>query len=326
MSSSAVLEACHAHLRKQGFARSNVIASQLDLTVADVEAQLAHLVAAGELVTCDLQLGEDRVHATEYRASTLAGGQLIAFKPGRPPAREPDPVKARLAEWRVPRTPSAPEPLAGTERPERRGSDEQHRRSVHAAPTAAPAAEPQGGEVTMTTDQKAIAIAFEKHGPMKIKQLRAHVALDNLGYLLARGCEARPQLFARLAGKTSGTIWGLPTQEAPKPDALERGAELGRRSDKPPRHLHARKAKKGRKRRVKRTSQIPVNGAAKRRLFQVALCNDGALIFLNARAGDLDLTRDECRGLVKAARHLEATELGDVLDFVRRLDKAEVAA
>lgn len=190
----------------------------------------------------------------------------------------------------------------------------------------------------MTTDQKAIAIAFEKHGPMKIKQLRAHVDLDNLGYLLARGCVARPQLFARLAGKTSGTVWGLPTQEAPEPDALERGADLGRR-DKAPRHLHARKAKKsagggsaamrrkhGRKGRVKRTSQIPVNGAAKRRLFQVALCNDGALIFLNAKAGDLDLTRDECRGLVKAARHLEATELGDVFDFVRRLDGAEVAA
>lgn len=315
-----VLDLCQRAIRKQGFARSNVIAGELDMRIADVETRLRPAVERGDLVTCDLTLGEDQIRATEYRASTVAGGKLLAHSPiGRTPVK-PDPVKARLKEWGTPRTRPAAEPLAGTERPERRGTDEQHRRNDHAAPTAAHAAEPKG-EPKMSTREK-IAAALKAHGPMLFSALKKRVDASEgaISVALSNGRETDPPLFAKLGGGPRSTIWGLPGQKIPAPKALDtqrRKAAGG---------AAAMRNKHGRKGRVKRTSAIPVKARGSRRPFQVVLCSDGALLFLNATSGDLDLSRDECRGLVKAVRHLEAVELGEVFDFVRRLDKAEVAA
>lgn len=69
---------------------------------------------------------------------------------------------------------------------------------------------------------------FSEHGAMTVLQMRAHGVKDaGLSTLLGQAG------FARLGGGKRSTVWGLDGQKAPKPDALEAGAELGRKAEKP---------------------------------------------------------------------------------------------
>jgi hypothetical protein len=72
---------------------------------------------------------------------------------------------------------------------------------------------------------------------------------------------------------------------------------------------------------------VRVNGATKKLPpFRTALGSDGAILFLGAHRGDFEIAREQARSLVDLVRRLTGDELTSAVDFIERLDGAEVAA
>lgn len=163
-----------------------------------------------------------------------------------------------------------------------------------------------------------IKAALEKHGPMTVPQLRAHVDHPHVPTYLSQ--LAKRDALVRLGGGHKSTVWGLPGQKAPE-------ASPGTPTKPKAKRAGGGGAAMRRKRRVKRTSRISVAAAraagikaAKTRAanaaraaagtFRPAIASDGALLLLGAATAG-ELNRGETRVLV---------------DFIRRLDKAEIGA
>jgi hypothetical protein len=84
-----------------------------------------------------------------------------------------------------------------------------------------------------------------------------------------------------------------------------------------------------RKRRVKKTSRIPVRAkkvTARNLAFRPALAADGAILFMGAAKGDFEISGAEGRTVLDLVRRLTAAELGATATFLERLDRAEVGA
>lgn len=101
-----------------------------------------------------------------------------------------------------------------------------------AAQALARAAQPETGETHMPLVGR-IKAAFEKHGPMTTRELRAHVDHDNVAVYCSQLADRG--VLGRLGGGHGSTIYGLPTQ------SLKDRKEPAAATDKPPRRLHAKK-------------------------------------------------------------------------------------
>jgi hypothetical protein len=168
----------------------------------------------------------------------------------------------------------------------------------------------QPKEETMPSLADKLEKLFKKHGPMTSGQLREHIKDSEVSKVL-KGSGSR---FARLGGKTRGTIWGLPDQEAPKaevptgddapswrrrkkPKAAKR-AGGGRRMRKPSRKgsAAARKAHKTRRANLRAAaararSEDVIAGA-----FRPSIAHDGAVL-LNGAAKPGELSGTEAKTL-----------------------------
>jgi hypothetical protein len=80
-------------------------------------------------------------------------------------------------------------------------------------------------------------------------------------------------------------------------------------------------AKKAWKKRRTNTRQAQPAGVK----FRPALTADGALLFLGAKGGELEIPLEQTRGLVRLVRGLTGPELAIAVGFIERLDGGKVA-
>lgn len=302
------IEAALALIRKAGSLRTPALAEQLGLGEAAVDAMLEPARADGRVITCNVTAGGREV--IEYRCSV--SGQS---------------VNLRDATWRARQAHVA---AAQSSRGETEPSSSSRLSSPEAARTAAPTT--PKGERTMTVRDR-IEAALTAHGPMTAQELRKHVDVEGLSGICS-GLWKRG-IIRKLGGGARSSIYGLPSQkleERKVGDALERGAELGRKKRKGRAKKAApARAKHARKRRLKRTSRIPAPAtpspaARKKGGFRPAIAGDGALLFMGAARGDFELERAQARGFVEILRRLTPAELDLTADFLKTLDGAELAA
>lgn len=291
-------------IRSAGALRSPGLAEKLGMSQAELEQMLDLPEVRSHFVTCGVTLG-DGSQAVEYRCSASGGKYNVLAA-----------MAARGAAT-APRNQSTAGQAGDSTRVDTGAHHEAERDSSNESPATAPArpADPQKENGKMKAHEQ-IAAAFAKHGAMGAAELSKHVKVNSLGYHLAAGASATPPRFARLSGRTSGTIWGLPGQEVPpSPHA---GVEKG---DQPNRTQRGR--------RLKKTSRIPsrtVEAKKPRSAFRPALASDGAILFMGAKGGDFEIARKEVRAVLDLVRRLTPAELGATATFLERLDKAEVGA
>lgn len=169
---------------------------------------------------------------------------------------------------------------------------------------------------------------FRSHGPLTTRELTARGIDDDntstlVGQLAARGT------FKVLGGGKRSRIYGLPDQtsadrkvEAGAPPSKKPAAAKAPRSSHRKRRAHPKKRAGGgsvaprRKRAVK----------APKKAFRPALASDGAILLLGASRGEFEIPRDQARSLVDLQRRLTAPEIADLVNFVTRLDNAEVGS
>jgi len=295
-------------IRKRGTLRTPAIAEQLGIGEAAVDALLEPFSrSGGELITCAVQVGDRRV--IEYRCSTLGGYTNGDWRTKSEHRKPPTPIKEPTAPQRESgsRSADAGDGAGGT-------SAGLHTRPLSATSAADAVATKE--EHGMKTFLERVTAVLQKHGPMTSKELREHGMEDAnastlVGQLANRGA------LAKVGGGKRSTIYGLPGQKANDAKA-EKSSPIARRR---------RKAKNAAKRargavavRRKRTVQRP------RKTFRAALASDGSILLLGAKRGDLEIDRDAARAVVKLVRGVTSAELAAVVDFIERLDKAEVAA
>ena len=310
MAERTAIDTALAMIRQHVAMRTPQLAEKLGSSEAAVDAMLEPARTRGELITCQVEAGGRRV--VEYRCSVNGGRYTIhgGFVPLRDPSRA-----------QAPRLDLVEQTNAGTA-----ASNTGHADQAPPRPLS-PLQHHQEADVKTTMEQvKAARFQFEKLGPMKARTLAQLVAFD-VTPVLKEGEKLGE--FKRLSGKTSGTLWGLPGDKRPAADARERGAANGRKkaktkAKKPAKRAGSKAAKKAW--RTRRANGDKARAAPRHNPFEAALTSTGQLIFLNAKRGSLELTKDELRGFVKALRHLNEDEMCTVLDFITRLDGAEVGA
>jgi len=202
-------------IRKRGTMRTPELAGELGIGEGAVDAMLEAARADGRLTTCAVQAGERR--SIEYRLSA-SGGKYD-------PLTATGALKARPAE-RIEPTSAIAAVLAAAAPVNAGDAASSTGRADQAPPRPRPPLQhPQGGTMTAT---EMIVAALRKHGrPMTVPQLRKLVKLDGLSTKVS---VARQRgAIVKLGGGARESIYGLPGQSAPKGDALERGAELGRK-------------------------------------------------------------------------------------------------
>lgn len=292
------LDAAIDAVRKGGPLRTPALAELLGIGEAAVDAMLAPARADGRLICCDVEVGGRKV--VEYRMSLSGGGRLVnQFKPYRSPV------------------PVAPRADAETNEQVNAGSAS-HSSGPADQVAPGPRSPLQPRETRTMSVREKIEAALRKHGPMTVAAMRKHVDTSGLSGLMSK--LARTGVTKKLGGGAKSGIYGLPDQQLPA-DALERGAELGRRPAR---------AAGSRKRPLKRASRIAVAAArrAGRTLpkFRPALAADGAILCIGAEYGELELDKAQTRVLLDVSRKLKPTELAAVVTFLERLDAAEVGA
>jgi hypothetical protein len=321
-----MLEQALAVIKKQGAMRTSALALALRFEGSDedLDELLRPCIASGQLVACGVTVGPDELRTIEYRTSVNAGGRTqadwIPHRSKAERARDQEAARRRNHNHLF----LKPERTYGADQP----SDVTATLARVAGVSVPALAHAESRENPPVNLVERIKAAFEKHGPMTVPQLRAHVDHPHMPTTLSQLAERGT--LARLGGGKRSTIWGLPGQKTPAaatPDALERGAELGR-VKKP---KQAKRAGEGsvamRRKRMKRTSRISAAvakaagiKAAKTRAenaaraaavaFRPAIAADGALLLMGAQTAG-ELSRSEARVLI---------------DFIRRLDKAEIVA
>ncbi|TAK82100.1 MAG: hypothetical protein EPO20_22685, partial [Betaproteobacteria bacterium] len=178
-------------IRKHGTMRDNQLAARLGCNELQVALALSPLCETGELVRCSVKLvGKGEVN--EYRVSA-AGPRKADDSHLRKRPTPPEQVLAAAAAATVRTT----------------------HRSVPAAHRTAPT-QPRKGENTMT-DVARILAAFEKHGPMTVKEAREHADVAWIGVACPQ--LARRGKLVRLGGGPKSSIYGLPGQKLPKGNA-----------------------------------------------------------------------------------------------------------
>lgn len=284
---SAAIDVAIAAIGKRGTMRTPELAELLGIGEAAIDAMLASARTDGRLTTCTVETGGRTI--MEYRCSA-SGGKY-------------DPLTARALL-----RPKPPQPARTELQADGVDIDAIHRK---------PPLEQEEPQVHLVERAQAF---FKKHGPMTARQVRE---LD--GGIADRLKQLADQaVLGRLGGKTSGVIYGLPDQKAS--DAKPRETS----PDKPPRSIHKRKGK--RKQRIKVAKRRAARNALKSpvkpasRGFRPALAADGAILFLGAERGDFEIDRANARIVVDLVRRLTARELGATVQFVERLDAAEVGA
>lgn len=288
--STEKLEQAMDYIRRSPSVRTPELVTLLRMPAFEIDALLAGPREQGLLITCDVEVGDGQ-HVTEYRCSTIGGATHTYRPPNRPvrratPARPGATTKPLASEIRV----SAPAPADAE--PERE--------------------EPQ---VSMTKRFNAVHAAFKQHGPMTKRRLEELSGIKDAIDVLRHG--ELTQDFKRLGGKTSGTIWGVLGQQLPKD------------GNNPPRAIHRKKVAKHAKKRAGGGSvavrrKPPVKRAKK--AFRPALAADGAILFLGAHRGDFEIGGSDARVVVDLVRRLTGDELVQAVDFIERLDNAEVCA
>jgi hypothetical protein len=291
--------------------RTPALATELGIGEAAVDALLEPARASGALTTCDVETGGRRI--IEYRCSASGGKyDLLAARAtaaGKKPPQHIEPTAAQV-------------PAKATSGCDAEADSRKVEPATSARAAPAPAVANQGDQEVTTLVDKILA-ALKKHGPMTTRELRAHVDHPNMptycGQLADRGT------LGRLGGGKRSTIYGLPDQKAPeKAEAAE--------VDKAPRAIH-RKKKQAKKRAgggaVAMRRKPSLKGAKKARSngqFRPALASDGAILFIGAHRGEFEIPRAEARVVVSLVRRLTGDELVKAVDFIERLDGAEVGA
>lgn len=280
--------------------RDDRLAWELDTDMATICAALAPACASGALVSCKIErVGSTPVN--EYRLSAAG------------------PRKADDSHLKKPPTPPA---------------------AVLAAAKAAPVSPPRKSAPpqpstegdTMSAVERILA-AFEKHGPMTVKEARKHADVAWIGVTCAQF--ARKGKLVRLGGGPKSSIYGLPGQKLPKGESAAAATAPARRKkatkvkhkkrSAPVRKVQRKTAPSARRPRVlikpeKDFRATPPAGGHLRighadlgkqyadgpAGFRTAIASDGAMLFLGAAAGPFELTRPESRALIEFVRTLDA--------------------
>ncbi len=297
MTQATALDMAIAEIHKRGAMRTHDLAELLGIGEAAVDAMLAPAWADGRLVTCAVELAGGR-HVTEYRCSASGGGSTAhPLRVWRPNAAQVL-VKAETSYG------TAPTPSEGDAVLLRPALDMD---AIYRTRKEPP-------QVNLIERAQAL---FKKHGPMTARQVRDVDAV--VAVQLKRLCDNAT--LGKLGGKTSGVIYGLPDQSAADVKQVIKDAP-------PTRAIRKRKAQKrskvSKKRAARRAFKAPVKAAS--RGFRPALAADGALLFMGAKNGDFEIDRAHCRIVVDLVRRLTGDELVAAVEFVERLDKAEVGA
>ena len=172
-------------IRQRGSLRSPDLAQAFKLCEHEIDVLLDVQRAAGELISCDVELAGGK-KVKEYRCSTIGGGKLLHHSPiGRPRSKhapKPDPAFGSRAAIKN----------AIAKRFQEAGA-------------------PAQKEIPMSTSDKILA-AFRAHGPMPVPELRRHVKVENLSTLILNlRIEGKVK---RLGGSPRRSVWGLPGQKA----------------------------------------------------------------------------------------------------------------
>lgn len=310
MSDADLIDQTLAVIKKRGAIRTSALALALRYEgyYHDLDEALQPAVDDGRLICCKVELGGD-FKTKEYRLSVSGGGKVTGFTPLK--GGKPTPPVRPSVLMKTETTP-------GTEIKPSEINETLARQIRVTAPAPTADAEPREEEKVSLVDK--IIAAFKKHGPMTTRELRAHVDHPNMpkycSQLADRGT------LGRLGGGKRSTIYGLPDQKAPEA-----------KTDKPPRAIHRKKARKHAKKRagggsVAMRRKRALNGSKKavKATFRPALAADGAILFIGAHRGDFEIPRAEARVMVSLVRQLTGDELVKAVDFIERLDNAEVGA
>lgn len=254
--------------------RDDRLARELDTDMATVSAALAPACASGALVSCKIErIGSTPVN--EYRVSAAG------------------PRKADDSHLKKPPTPPA---------------------AVLAAAKAAPVSTPRKSAPpqpstegdTMSAVERILA-AFEKHGPMTVKEARKHADVAWIGVTCAQF--ARKGKLVRLGGGPKSSIYGLPGQKLPKGD----GGAVAPNMKKPKPAKKRRKTLRKSQRNTATSARPDPNAAlraqvdaALKEAHRWALTSDGAFVLLGT---DTEIHRPAARALVAFVRELDGGKL-----------------
>jgi hypothetical protein len=186
-----------------------------------------------------------------------------------------------------------------------------------ASPAAAPEHAEDQREIATVGIADKIKAAFEQHGPMTSRELASSASSAARAAASSTACRRRRSPIAR-----------SPPRRAPESAAAPKKAK--KRAVSSPRKAGSKAAKKAWKTRranKKRQPKTSVNGATKKLPpFRTALAADGAILFMGAKKGDFEIPRTEARAWSNLVRRLNEDELAAAVDFIDRLDAAQVAA
>lgn len=184
-------------IRARGALRTPGLALHFEVTEAEIDGWLAPYCAAGQLISCGVELaGGKRV--TEYRCSVAGGGSLIseAYTAGRP--------RTKLEQ----KTDHA----FGSRAAIRKEIAEQFKSAPPAPPAPKPTKPRKEVDAPMKTTIRIIR-AIEKLGPMSLPKIRSVVDEPNMSTICSQ--LVKKGQLVKLGGEPKKTIYGLPGQKAP---------------------------------------------------------------------------------------------------------------
>lgn len=307
-------------IRKRGTVRTPAIAEELGIGEAAVDAMLAPEAKRGVLNKCDVLVGGRWI--VEYRCSASGGAMTLH-------TREDQKKPPTFPQQRIHESPA----------PQRSDVEKPSNRAALASSTTGSASASAGDQprekAPMTTFFEKVSKIFRERGPLTSRELTAAGVKDaNASTLL--GQLAKRSKLGILGGGARSKIYGLPDQTLA--DRKEpKAPETSPTPDRAPRSIHPKKkARRGKvaKKKQRKTRVAPAASKAalkawetrRKRPFRPALAADGAILMLGAKRGDFEIPREQARGLVDLQRRLTPHEIADLVNFVTRLDRAEVAA